>query len=132
MILPLKAKDGNPAHLLENQMIENHDVTDEDLGLLTQEMSLFGDFQQDASLPYSYHAPLPCSYQIQVIHELHGKIPTYENHAYHSRPRLQFKELIGININFLESRMTCKIQYHLHALQLHAIIPCSIWPQLLY
>ena len=40
---PLKAKQRNPAHLHESQITENHNVTDEDLGLFTQAMSLSDD-----------------------------------------------------------------------------------------
>ena len=35
---------------------------------------------------------------------------------------LQFQELIGINIDFLENRVTCRFQYHLHSL--HCMVPC--------
>ena len=42
-------------------------------------------------------------------------------HIITAKLRLQFKELIGININFLESRVTCRFQYHLHSL--HCMLP---------
>ena len=65
---------------------------------------------------------LPCSYQIQVIHELHDKIPTYEDHAYHnSKALVAIQGIYGININLPESGVTCRFQYHLHSL--HCILP---------
>ena len=42
-------------------------------------------------------------------------------HIITAKLRLQFKKLIGININFLESRVTCRFQYHLHSL--HCMLP---------
>ena len=42
-------------------------------------------------------------------------------HITTTKLRLQFKKLIGININFLESRVTCRFQYHLHSL--HCMLP---------
>ena len=51
-----------------------------------------------------------------MIHELHDKIPTYENHAYHnSKALVAIQGIYGININFPENRVTCRFQYHLHS-----------------
>ena len=65
---------------------------------------------------------LSCSYQIQVIYELHDKIPTYENHAYrNSKASVAIQAIYGININFPESGVACRFQYHLHSL--HCMLP---------
>ena len=42
-------------------------------------------------------------------------------HIITAKPWLQFKELIGININFSGSRESCRFQYHLHSL--HYMLP---------
>ena len=42
-------------------------------------------------------------------------------HIITAKFQLQFKELIGININFLESRVTCRFLYHLHSP--HCMLP---------
>ena len=98
LILPLKAKQRNPAYLHEIQMTENQNVTDEDLGLLTQAMSLFWwPFNRTHSsleaTKYKWFMSCMANFQdMRITHIITAKL------------RLPFKELIGIIINFLESR----------------------------
>ena len=75
-ILPLKAKQRNHPHLHESQMTENHNVTDEVLGLLTQTMSIFDDLSTE------HNPPLQLSNTSDSWAA--WQIPTYENHAYHN------------------------------------------------
>ena len=100
LILPVKAKEGNRAHLHESQMTEKQNVTDEDLGLLTKRTH-----SSLAAIKYKWF--MSC-----VTKFPHMRI----THIITAKALVAIQGIYGININFSESRVTCRFQYHLHSL----------------